>query len=354
MSRFWSKTIKDIEPYVPGEQPKDMKYIKLNTNENPYPPSQKVIEAISEANDSSLRLYSDPLSTALVDAVADYHGLAKDQVFVGNGSDEVLAFSFLAFFDEGDRIIYPDITYSFYPVYSNLFSVANDRKPLTDGFDIKVEDYLEENDGVIIANPNAPTGKLMSLGNIRRILEANRNQVVLVDEAYIDFGGESAVSLIDEFDNLLVVQTMSKSRSLAGLRIGYAMGHRDLIDGLNRVKNSINSYTLDRLAIVAGAAAMKDKAYFEETCNKIIATRDRVSEELRAMGFDVLESKANFVFAKPPTGDAKSLFESLKKEGILVRYFNKPRINEYLRISIGTDEEMKQLCSVVKSLLAAS
>lgn len=352
MSKYWSDVIRTIEPYVPGEQPQDKKYIKLNTNENPYPPSPRAVEAIEAETGDSLRLYPDPLCKKMVTAVADYYEIEEDQVFIGNGSDEVLAFAFLAFFNQGDRILYPDITYSFYPVYSNMFQVNYDLQPLTDGFDISLEDYNRANDGVIIANPNAPTGKALSLNQIRQVLEANRNQVVIIDEAYVDFGAESAVALINEYDNLLVVQTLSKSRSLAGIRVGFALGNEGLIDGLNRVKNSINSYTLDRLALVAGAAAMADSAHFEETTGKIIATRTWVTERLRAMGFDVPDSKANFVFAAPSKMDAETLFLRLKEEGILVRYFNKPRINGYLRISIGTDDEMEALCSAVQRIQA--
>lgn len=353
MSNYWSDIVKKIEPYVPGEQPKDKKYIKLNTNENPYPPSPLAIEAIKKAETDDLRLYPDPLCTVLVNEIADFYEVTKRQVFVGNGSDEVLAFAFLAFFNQGDRILYPDITYSFYPVYSNMFQVNYDLVPLDSGFDIAVEDYLRANDGIIIANPNAPTGKILSLDAISTILEANAGQVVIIDEAYIDFGGATAVDLVKSYPNLLVVQTMSKSRSLAGLRIGYAIGHEDLIDGLNRVKNSINSYTLDRLALVAGAAAMKDRDYFEVTCQKVIKTRVWLVKRLEALGFDVPTSKANFVFAAPSLMDAKALFIKLKEQGILVRYFNQSRIDGYLRISIGTDQEMEALCVAVERIQEA-
>lgn len=350
MSKFWSNVVQTIEPYVPGEQPQDRKYIKLNTNESPYPPSPKVIEAINAENGDALRLYPDPNCTKMVEAVADYYQINKSQVFVGNGSDEVLAFSFLAFFNPGDTIIYPDITYSFYPVYSNMFGINYRLPSLTDEFDIVVSDYEQENDGVILANPNAPTGKAVSLSDIKRVLEANKEQVVIIDEAYVDFGAESAISLVDSYDNLLVVQTLSKSRSLAGMRVGFAIGQSHLIDGLNRVKNSINSYTLDRLAIVAGAEAMKDRAYFEEMTQKIIDTRTWVTKRLESLGFTIPESKANFVFAAPSRIDAKTLFQKLKAEGILVRYFDKPRINGYLRISIGTDEEMTALCDAIEKI----
>lgn len=351
MSRFWSDLVKDIEPYVPGEQPQDRQYIKLNTNENPYPPSPRVLEAISKANDERLRLYPDPNCQDLIQAIGDYYGLQKEQVFVGNGSDEVLAFAFLAFFDQGSTILYPDITYSFYPVYSKLFQVQYDLQPLSSGFDIDIKDYYKDNGGIILTNPNAPTGKLLTLGEVEQVLQVNKDQVVIVDEAYIDFGGESAVKLIEGYDNLLVVQTMSKSRSLAGMRIGFAMGNQALIDGLNRIKNSINSYTLDRLALVAGEAAMKDKDYFETTRMKIIKTRTWVTERLVSMGFTVPTSGANFVFASPSTCEAKWLFMQLKEKGLLVRYFNKPRIDGYLRITIGTDDEMISLCDILETLV---
>ena len=308
------------------------------------------IKAIKEEMGDSLRLYPDPLCCKMVTAVADYFQLEENQVFVGNGSDEVLAFAFLAYFNQGDTILYPDITYSFYPVYSNMFQVNYNLQPLTDGFDVTLEDYKQENDGVIIANPNAPTGKALTLDQLKEILDFNQNRVVIVDEAYVDFGADSAVALIKDYENLLVVQTLSKSRSLAGMRVGYAIGSPELIDGLNRVKNSINSYTLDRLAIVAGAAAMADKAYFKETTTKIIQTRRWVTERLRNLGFDIPESYANFIFAAPSRISAEALFTKLKEQGILVRYFNKPRINGYLRISIGTDEEMEALCKAIEAI----
>lgn len=348
MSKFWSKVVQTIEPYVPGEQPQDKKYIKLNTNECPYPPSPIVIEAIESEVGDRLRLYPDPHCSKLIHSVATYYKLNENQVFVGNGSDEILAFSFLAYFNPGDTILYPDITYSFYPVYSNLFGINYNLQPLTDGFDIELSDYNKKNDGIIIANPNAPTGKAMNLAEIRQILDNNRDSVVIVDEAYVDFGAECTICLINEYDNLLVVQTLSKSRSLAGMRIGFAMGNEALIDALNRVKNSINSYTLDRLAIVAGVAAMDDESYFQSITKKIIETRTWVTDRLRTLGFTVPESKANFVFAAPSTIDAKTLFVELKAAGILVRYFDKPRINGYLRISIGTDEEMTALCEAIE------
>lgn len=351
MSKFWSTRIQGIQPYVPGEQPQDKKYVKLNTNENPYPPSPSVIEALMGGIDEKLRLYPDPSCSGLIKVISDYYEVSENQVFVGNGSDEVLAFAYQAFFNQGGTIVYPDITYSFYPVYSKMFGVQAELKALTHDFDLVVDDYKAPNDGVIIANPNAPTGKLLSLEAIKQILESNPDVVVIIDEAYIDFGGITAISLVNDYENLLVVQTMSKSRSLAGMRIGMAIGHSQLITGLNMVKNSINSYTLDKLALLAGEAAMKDEAYFKASCQKIIATRSWVTKELRILNFIVPESKANFVFAAPQGMEAKALFLGLKDLGILVRYFDKPRINGYLRISIGTDQEMKVLIEGIKSLL---
>ncbi len=350
MSRFWSDVVKGIEPYVPGEQPQDRKYIKLNTNENPYPPSPKAIQAIRDEAGDGLRLYPDPLCKSMVNAVSEYYGLDEKQVFVGNGSDEVLAFAFQAYFNEGDRILYPDITYSFYPVYSAMFQVDYDLIPLDQSFGVTISDYQQPNDGIIIANPNAPTGVALTLDQVRYILDNNKDQVVIIDEAYVDFGAESAVSLIDAYENLLVVQTLSKSRSLAGMRVGFALGNQTLIEALDRVKNSINSYTLDKLALAAGAAAMGDVDYFEKTRQQIISTREWVTKSLVDMGFDVPPSKANFVFAAPSKVDAAFLFKTLKDRGILVRYFNKPRINGYLRISIGTDDEMKALCSAIEEI----
>jgi len=351
MSKFWNNNTGNLEPYVPGEQPQDKKYIKLNTNENPYPPSPKVMEAIAKANDEGLRLYPDPLCQQLNTAIADYYNLELDQVFTGNGSDEVLAFAWQAFWGPEKKIAYPDITYSFYPVYSQMFQTQATAIPLDESFAIGVGDYEGDWDGIVIANPNAPTGRFLDLVTIEKILIGHSDTLVLVDEAYIDFGGQSAVTLINQYDNLLVVQTMSKSRSLAGMRIGYAMGHKDLIEGLNRVKNSINSYTMDRLALVAGAAAMTDQPYFEEACRKVIRTREQTSRDLKALGFDVLPSKANFLFAAPSKMASETLFQRLKDRGILVRYFNKPRIKAYLRISIGTDDEMARMISVMKELL---
>lgn len=351
MSKYWSEVIKKVEPYVPGEQPRDRNYIKLNTNECPYPPSQKVINAIIKATNDSLRLYPDPTCDEIVEVIALYHGLEKEQVFVGNGSDELLAFAFKAFFNPGKHILFPDVTYSFYPVYSKLFNIDYKAVPVNDDFDIDVEGFLQKNGGIIIPNPNAPTSKLLSLKEIAKILEANMESVVIIDEAYIDFGGESSIKLINEYSNLLVVQTLSKSRALAGLRVGFALGNRELIDGLERVKNSFNSYTLDRLAIKGAVAAFEDQSYFNEVRVKIIATREKISKELGQLGFKVIDSSANFVFVSHERVNAALIFNALRDRGILVRYFNKPRIDNYLRITIGTDEEMDEFIRVLNDII---
>lgn len=352
MHKYLTPLARKIEPYVPGEQPRDRKYIKLNTNENPYPPSDKVRAAVFEEI-SNLRLYPDPDSLKLVSAIASYYGVKNENVFVGNGSDEVLALAFPAFFS-GRTVLFPDITYSFYPVYSRLFGARFREIPLSEDFSIVPEAYYCANGGIIIPNPNAPTGKCISLNDIKKIVQNNNNMggIVLVDEAYIDFGGESAVGLIDKYPNLLVVQTLSKSRALAGLRIGYAIGNRVLIDALNRIKNSFNSYTLDRLAMAGAAAAIEDRDYFSDICNRIVRTREWVAEELKLLGFEMPESKANFLFMRHKKKGAEEIFEKLKEKGILVRHFNKPRINNYLRVSIGTDDEMKLFIDALKEIVS--
>ncbi|HVJ48769.1 histidinol-phosphate transaminase [Desulfitobacterium sp.] len=353
MSKYWSKLAARLEPYVPGEQPKDKKYIKLNTNENPYPPSTNVLEAIKAAADERLKLYPDPNGDELKSILADYFGLKKEQIFLGNGSDEVLAFSFMAFFDAQHPILFPDITYSFYPVYANLFKIDYELIPLKDDFTLPVDQFFKSNGGIIFPNPNAPTGDCVTLEAIEEVLLHNKEHVVIIDEAYIDFGGESAQKLIDQYPNLLVVQTLSKSRSLAGLRVGFALGHKDLIEGLNRIKNSINSYTLDRLALAGAIEAVKDDEYFQSTRNKVIQTREKVTLELRKLGFKVITSKANFVFISHPLIQAADLFMSLKKESILVRYFQQPRIDNYLRVSIGSDAEMDSFLHVIHKIISS-
>lgn len=351
MNRFWSRLACGITPYVPGEQPKDKSYIKLNTNENPYGPSPKVLEAIKGATDEGLRLYPDPTSDVLISAAAQSYGVRKEQIFVGNGSDEVLAFAFMAFFDPGRRILFPDITYSFYPVYASLFNIDFNLARLDSDFSIPVKELLKSEGGVVIANPNAPTGKALRVSEIREVIEGNPDNVVIVDEAYIDFGGESAVRLIDEYPNLLVIHTLSKSRSLAGMRIGLAFGDSELIKALDSVKNSFNSYTLDKLAIVAGAQALKDGGYYKDINGRIIATRQRFVEELSKRGFSVVDSKANFVFTSHNSISAKKLFSELRERGILVRYFDKPAIDNYLRITIGTDDDMSAVLAALDDIL---
>ena len=345
--RYWSDTLKKLIPYTPGEQPKDIKIIKLNTNENPYPPSPKVIEAIKACTNSELRLYPDSNCESIRKVIADYKGIKASQVFVGNGSDEILAFAFLAFLGHGKKILFPDITYSFYSVYADIFNLDYNCVPLNDDFSIPVDMFLCVNGGIVLCNPNAPTGKFLPLKDIRRILDYNSENVVIIDEAYIDFGGESAVKLLQEYPNLLVVQTLSKSRSLAGLRVGFAMGHGDLILGLETVKNSINSYTIDRLALYGSCAAINDKEYFEVTRKKVINTRDWLTLELIKLGFNVIDSKANFLLVNHPSKDAEDIYDYLKTHGILVRHFKKPRIDNYLRISIGTDDEMQVFLSTI-------
>lgn len=351
MSKYWSPITASLTPYVPGEQPKDKKYIKLNTNENPYPPSPRVLEAITEAANSDLRLYPDPTCEQLNRTIAAYYGLKEGQVFTGNGSDEILAFAFVGLFDPAKPIRFPDITYSFYKVYAKLYGLSYELVPLDEQFNIPMDQLLNSPGGVIIPNPNAPTAKYASLDSLREVLVNNTEQVVIIDEAYIDFGGESAVQLIEQFPNLLVIQTLSKSRSLAGLRVGFALGSEELIEGLNRIKNSFNSYTMDRLALAGATAALLDQAYFEETRQSVIRTREWTTNQLEQLGFVVIDSKANFVFATHPEQEAKQLFQALRERGILVRYFDQPRIDAYLRISIGTDDEMSAFIDAMSAIL---
>lgn len=353
MNKYWSSLAQGLEPYVPGEQPRDRKYIKLNTNENPYGPSPRVLEAIRGAVDDSLRLYPDPTCDVLLGAAAESYGVRKEQIFAGNGSDEVLAFSFMAFFDPGRTIIFPNITYSFYPVYASLFKLDYVTTPLDSEFNIPSEQLLRSSGGIIIANPNAPTGKALPLSTIRTVLEGNPDTVVIVDEAYIDYGGESAVRLINEYPNLLVVHTFSKSRSLAGMRIGFAFGDKELIKAIDSVKNSFNSYTLDRLAIIAGTEALRDAGYYKGITGKIIATREHFIRKLHDRGFWVTESAANFIFASHATISAEKIFMELRARGILVRYFKKPVIDNHLRISIGTDAEMANVVEALDQILKA-
>jgi histidinol-phosphate aminotransferase len=354
LNKYWSAGLRHIDPYVPGEQPKGKKIVKLNTNESPYPPSPKVLEAIRKAASEDLRRYPDPFSDELRRAAADYYKIDMKQVFVGNGSDEILAFCYLAFFNPGERILFPDITYSFYPVYSRLFGIPYREIALTRDLYVPVRDFMIDNNGIIIPNPNAPTGRCLDTESLLTIVNYNLDlgKVVIVDEAYIDFGGDSLIPFIKQFPNLLVVQTLSKSRSLAGLRIGLAMGSEGLIEGLFRIKNSVNSYTLDRLAIAGAAEAFRDEEYFQATRAKIIRTRDRAERELAKIGFEVIPSKANFLFVTHHGMSAPDISHKLRESEIYVRHLKKPRIDNYLRISIGSDEEMDVLLKNLRKIFS--
>ena len=352
MSKFWSEIVHGLTPYVPGEQPKLNNLVKLNTNENPYGPSPKVIAALKLEAAETLRLYPDPNSDKLKVAIAENFGLQANQVFVGNGSDEVLAHVFQALLKHSRPLLFPDITYSFYPVYCGLYGIESEIIPLDDQFEIDVNDYDRPNGGIVFPNPNAPTGVPLPLTEIEKLLKFNTESVVVIDEAYVDFGTESAVKLINTYPNLLVTQTLSKARSLAGLRVGYALGHKDLIEALIRVKDSFNSYPIDRFAEAGAIAAMQDDAYFEQTCKKVIATRALLILGLQALDFEVLPSGANFIFAKHKTHDGAELTEKLRTQSIIIRHFKKPtRIAPYLRITIGTDTQTKQLLDALASIL---
>ena len=336
----WRENVRRVVPYVPGEQPNKPGMIKLNTNENPYPPAPGVQKVLEEFSADSLRLYPDPAVTELTECLAEYYGVSKDQVFVGVGSDDVLAMAFMTFFNSEKPILFPDISYSFYSVWAEEFRIPYIRPALDENFKLVKEDYYQENGGIIFPNPNAPTAIYEPLETIEDILKHNQDVVVIVDEAYIDFGGTSALSLIDKYDNLLVVQTFSKSRSMAGMRIGFAIGNPELIKYLNDVKYSFNSYTMNRTSICSGVESVKDDVYFKEMTAKIVATREWSKEELKKLGFSFTDSKANFIFATHERVPAKELFEALREANIFVRYFNSPRIDNYLRITIGTDGEM--------------
>jgi histidinol-phosphate aminotransferase len=353
MSRYWSAVVHGLTPYVPGEQPKLANLVKLNTNENPYGPSPKVLEAVRAEAADTLRLYPDPNSDRLRAGIARYHGVNADQVFVGNGSDEVLAHAFVALLKHDKPILFPDITYSFYPVYCGLYEIAHRGIPLTDSFEIRVDDYLVPNGGVIFPNPNAPTGRLLALGEVERLLAGNPDSVVVIDEAYIDFGGESAVGLVTRYPQLLVVRTLSKSHALAGLRVGYAIGQPHLIQALNRVKDSFNSYPLDRFAQAGALASMEDHTYFEEMCAKVVRTRTRLVGDMEDLGFEVLPSGANFIFARHPAHDGAELAARLRERSIIVRHFKKPaRIAPFLRITVGTDAQCDALVEALKAIVA--
>ncbi len=347
----WEEYVRKVVPYTPGEQPKAKNIIKLNTNENPYPPAPGVEQALREIDVQELRKYPDAETKPLVDVLAQYYGVKSEQVFVGVGSDDVLAMSFLTFFNSKKPILFPDITYSFYDVWADLFQIPYECQPLDDNFHIKIDDYKKECGGIVIPNPNAPTGVAMNLAQVEEILQSHQEVIVIIDEAYIDFGAESALALLPKYENLLVVQTFSKSRSMAGMRIGYAIGAPKLIKYLNDVKYSFNSYTMNMTALTLGVEAVKDETYFRETLQKVINTRERVKSELKELGFVFQDSKSNFIFVSHPKYPAKELFEALKKSGIYVRYFNKPRIDNYLRISIGTDEEMDALIAFLKNYM---
>jgi histidinol-phosphate aminotransferase len=355
MSRFWSKTVKELTPYVPGEQPKLSQLIKLNTNESPYGPSPKALAAIAAANTEALRLYPDPNSDALKQSITKIHGLTPNQVFVGNGSDEVLAHVFLGLLKHEHPILFPDITYSFYPVYCKLYGIAFENIPLSDDFSISVDDYLKKNSGlnggIIFPNPNAPTGKALPLKDIEKLLQANKDSVVVIDEAYVDFGTSSAVSLTKQYNNLLVTHTLSKSYALAGLRVGYAVGHPDLIEALERVKNSFNSYPIDKLAMAGAMAAIEDQDYLNKISQAVIKTRESLVQTLNTLGFETIPSSANFIFTKHPKHNAAQLSAALRERHIIVRHFKLPRIDQYLRITIGTDEQCDALVKAIKEIL---
>jgi histidinol-phosphate aminotransferase len=352
MSQFWSDVVHELTPYVPGEQPKLANLVKLNTNENPYGPSPKVIDALKAEAAETLRLYPDPNSDRLKSAIADYHHLKPSQVFVGNGSDEVLAHVFQALLKHSRPLLFPDITYSFYPVYCGLYGIEFETVPLNSQFKIEIADYDKPNGGIIFPNPNAPTGIPLALDKIEQLLKQNKYSVVVVDEAYVDFGTESAVKLINSYPNLLVTHTLSKARSLAGLRVGYALGHVDLIEALIRVKDSFNSYPIDRFAEAGAVAAMQDVAYFENTCQKVINTRDKLIKNLQLLEFEVLPSGANFIFAKHKTYDGAILSAKLREQNIIVRHFKNPtRISPFLRVTIGTDQQTERLIAALQTIL---
>lgn len=355
MSKFWSDVVHRLTPYVPGEQPKLTNLVKLNTNENPYGPSPRVLEALQAEVGDTLRLYPDPNADRLKAVIAENFGLQPNQVFVGNGSDEVLAHAFQALLHHKAPILFPDITYSFYPVYCGLYDIAYQTVPLGEDFQIHVDDYRRPNGGIIFPNPNAPTGCALPLSEIERLLLANADSVVVIDEAYVDFGAQSAATLIAHYPQLLVVQTMSKSRSLAGLRVGYALGHPDLVEALVRVKDSFNSYPLDRFALAGGIAAIEDRAYFEMTRNRVIASRERLVRDLQALGFQVLPSAANFIFARHPQWDGAELTAKLRERSIIVRHFLNPaRIAPYLRITVGTEAQCQALVEALRKILSSA
>jgi histidinol-phosphate aminotransferase len=344
--------VRRLTPYIPGEQPKLSHLVKLNTNENPYGPSPRVLDAIRAELSDALRLYPDPNAERLKQAIADYYGITPAQVFVGNGSDEVLAHVFHGLFQHPASLLFPDITYSFYPVYCGLYGIDFAAVPLTDDFMLRLQDYLRPNGGIIFPNPNAPTGRLLPLADIDWLLQRNRDSAVVIDEAYIDFGGESAIALVDRYPNLLVTQTLSKARSLAGLRVGFAVGHPELIEALERIKNSFNSYPLDRLAIAGAVAAFEDREYFERTRQAVIGSREALITALQALGFEVLPSAANFIFTRLPHWDAAVLAVALREQRVIVRHFRQPRIEQFLRITVGDPAQNAALLAALQQILA--
>ncbi len=352
MSRFWSDVVSQLTPYVPGEQTERQDVVKLNTNENPYGPSPRVLEALRENIGDGLRLYPDPVSARLREAISRRFGVTPAQVFVGNGSDEVLAHTFRALLTHTAPVLFPDVTYSFYPVYCRLFGASYKQIPLNARFEIDVGDYMQENGGIVFPNPNAPTGLALGVQQIERLLEANTDSVVVVDEAYVDFGCESVVPLVRRFPHLLVTHTLSKAYALAGLRVGFAIGHPDLIAGLERVKDSFNSYPVDRLAQAAAIAAIEDVEYLAASCRKIVESREQMADDMRALGFEVLPSKANFVLARHPSHDAETLSATLRERGVIVRHFRNPkRVAPYLRISVGTGAQCAALLAALRETL---
>jgi len=351
--RFWSDQVAQLKPYVPGEQPRGSGVLKLNTNESPYPPSPRVLEVLSAISGEDLLRYPDPQATALREALGDAHGLGPEQVFVGNGSDEVLAHVFFGLFKRPGQLLFPDISYSFYPVWAHLYDIEFARVPLRDDFRIAGEDYDTAASSVILPNPNAPTGRLLSLDEIRAFLDAAPNRLLVVDEAYIDYGGQSAIALLGEYDNLLVVQTLSKSRALAGLRVGLAFGPPDLVEALLRVKDSFNSYPVDVVAQRAALAAVRDRAWYDDCCRRVISNRESLRVELIDLGFDVVPSSANFLFLRHPEHEGRALFSALRERGIIVRRWDLPRIDQYLRISVGTEEQVRRVASSLAEITAA-
>ncbi len=352
MEKLWMKNLRDVEPYIPGEQSKNKNIVKINANENPYPPSPKAIEALKNFNYNSLRFYPDANAAEFKKALAEYYNVLPENVFLGNGSDDVIALCFQSFFNSDKPIVFPDITYSFYPVWCNLFKIPFKNYPLSDDFRINAEDYKEENGGVIIPNPNAPTSLGEGKEFIEKLMEYNKDSIVIIDEAYVDFGGYSSIPLTKKYENLVVTGTFSKSRSLAGMRIGFAIGSKELISVLESVKNSYNSYTVNSISMTVGTASIKDKDYFDETVSKVIATRTRVTDELRKLGFTVLDSKTNFIFATYNGKNMKDYFEWLKAQNVFIRYFNIPKIDNYVRITIGTDDEMDIFLDKTKEYLS--